>query len=131
MQGDKLSNEQARYELGILYGLKCMLTGGDRNLTYHHIWKKCYGGNNSVENGALLCRQIHEWLHYAEKNNPGLYHLINECLRLYKESIEKEQQELIDQWENEVMPKARGEIKEAKDSGRSKRHTNNNKKIRK
>lgn len=91
-----------------------MLTGLKQgNLTFHHIKKKADGGPDTVDNGALLISDIHEWLHNnIECKNIELFRLINDCLKLYKQCIIEERQELIDQFTNEVMPLCREEYYE-------------------
>lgn len=54
------------------YGKRCMICGWKpksnnkkskkRCLTYHHIIEYSKGGETSIENGAILCTQCHEWL---------------------------------------------------------------------
>lgn len=82
-----------------------MLTLIQKELTYHHIKKKEHGGKNTIENGAVLCREIHEWLHNnIEHEDRELYNLINECLILYKICIDKDERYLIEMYENECVP---------------------------
>lgn len=47
-------------------------------LTYHHIVKKCDGGEESIYNGALLGRISHNLLHSLEQTNPFIYEKWNE-----------------------------------------------------
>lgn len=102
----KKNNKAVRKELEILYGCKDMLTLLQSNkLTYHHILKKSHGGNNTLENGALLERLTHDWLHSLEYTDKDLYNLINECLCLFKQCIDLNEEELINQYVNEVAPK--------------------------
>ena len=41
--------------------------------TYHHIIKKCDGGEKSVDNGAILTRKAHTFLHKLERVCPDAY----------------------------------------------------------
>ena len=102
-----MKNGEAKEQLIVLYGCRCMLTNikGKQGLTYHHLLKKVNGGKATVENGANLQHLIHQWLHNEiETNDIQLFHLINECLQLYKKCIDEQQTELIEQYENEIMP---------------------------
>lgn len=47
--------------------------------TYHHIFKAVYGGEVSVDNGAILTDSAHKWLHYLEHHNLPLYIELNRC----------------------------------------------------
>ncbi|MDD2208723.1 MAG: HNH endonuclease [Bacilli bacterium] len=94
-----------KQKLKILYGCRDMLTGlKNKTLDYHHIIKKEDDGPKTIENGALLERKCHEWLHYFEIIDPEMYHLINECLALYKKCIDLGHIKLIQQYENEIFP---------------------------
>lgn len=75
---------EAKKELIWLYGAKCMLTDMKIELNYHHLQKKCDGGKETVENGAIISRRPHTWLHSLEDSDMGLYREINEALKFYK-----------------------------------------------
>ena len=100
-------NKAAKKELNILYGSRCMLTNiKSKRLTYHHCQaKKEFGGKATVENGANLIADIHSWLHSVESRDIEMYYLINECLLLYKQCLDKELTELVQDYEQEIMPK--------------------------
>lgn len=49
----------------------------DSKFTFHHCIKKEYGGSNSIDNGAILTKEAHQFLNYLEINNYELYYLIN------------------------------------------------------
>lgn len=102
-------NSVARQQLEMLYGVRDMLTGIESNsLTYHHcLVKKEHGGTNTISNGALLIHKTHNWLTNTEYSDRERYDLINDCLDLYKKCIDYGNIDLIIQYENEVMPKAR------------------------
>lgn len=108
-----MTNKQARLKLQILYGCRCLLTNlkGDR-LAYHHcLLKKQHGGKATVENGAQLIVEIHQWLHSLEHTDMELYDLVNECLDLYKQCLDLNNEELITQYENECMPEFRKKLR--------------------
>lgn len=107
-----MENLEAKIQISILYGCRCMLTGlKTKNLTYHHILKKEYGGKATVKNGADIITEIHQWLHNnIELNDRELFELINECLDLYKQCVDYGELELILQWEDECMPLFREKV---------------------
>lgn len=76
------SNKTVRRNLEKLFGKRCMLEASgiryvprheririkgykkiQEEVTYHHLIKKEYGGKATIENGALLKRYNHDWLH--------------------------------------------------------------------
>ena len=79
------SNKKVKNELIRLYGNKCFIerlhlrdTGNKRyrgcsqykkmkQLTYHHIRMKKDGGKATIENGALLSAENHQWFHKQPK----------------------------------------------------------------
>lgn len=93
-----MSNKGVREELKALYGARCMLTGLKKRLTYHHLEKKCDGGENTLDNGAVLNREAHDFLHYLERTDPELYEEINLCLCLYKLAFEKKEKKCLKAW---------------------------------
>lgn len=100
-------NKSAKESLKILYGSRCMLTGiKQKKLTYHHCQtKKELGGKATVENGVNLLGDIHNWLHCCvEYNDIEMYYLINECLLLYKKCIDQNLGELVQDYEQDIMP---------------------------
>lgn len=92
-------NQAVRHELEMLYGAKCMLTDYTTRLNYHHLIKKCNGGKETIDNGALLNRTAHDFLHEQEHKNKQLYEELNECLILYKLCLELNEQECLNEWE--------------------------------
>lgn len=105
------SNRVAKAQIVEIHGNRCMLTNVNVDvnkkykLTYHHIEKKEFGGQATIENGANLIDRAHEWLHNAiEYKDPELFMLINECLLNYKEAERLGNVELVNQFENECMP---------------------------
>lgn len=101
-----MSNLEARKKLEALYGAKCMLTGLKERLNYHHIVKKCNGGDNGIQNGAVLNREAHDFLHYLEITDKELYKELNLCLQCYKVAYEWKEQDCLKAWE-EVEKEAR------------------------
>lgn len=100
------SNKSAREELERIYGKKCMICQGIRNiyppkprkgiykgksiarqLTYHHLIPKRLNGQNTVENGAIICRSCHDWLEQLSNTDREQ---INNELREYKRQHSQE-----------------------------------------
>ncbi len=101
------NNKSAKESLKAIYGNRCLLTNlrSKRNLTYHHCIKKTDGGKATVENGANLIGQIHNWLHCSiEFHDEELFNLINTCLMLYKMCLDQHKTELVLWYEQEIMP---------------------------
>lgn len=81
------SNKSAKEKLIKLYGAECFIeklqlrqdkerryTGKGqkkrmKQLTYHHILEKCKGGKATVENGAILSAENHEWFNQQSKED--------------------------------------------------------------
>lgn len=49
--------------------------------TYHHIIKRCHGGGKTLENGAVLTKIAHEYLHIVESREWELYVELNMVLK--------------------------------------------------
>ena len=96
-----MNNRQAKERLIQLYGAECFIdklhlrqdntprhyTGKAqmkrmRQLTYHHIQEKRNGGKATVENGALLSAENHEWFN---KQTPEKQAELNRKFREYKQ----------------------------------------------
>lgn len=70
----------------------------DRNATFHHIVKKERGGKEVIENGAVLNKTAHEYLHIIEYKDIGTYIAINKILKIINEQRDRptvEQLEII------------------------------------
>ena len=99
-----MSNKRAKERLIQLYGAECFIeklhlrkdteprkytSKGQRKrmkqLTYHHIKEKRYGGKATIENGALLSAENHEWFN---KQSKEAQKQMNELFQEYKQSIE-------------------------------------------
>jgi len=98
-------NRGVKLQLGFLYGLKCMITDEETRLTLHHIFKKEYGGETSVRNGIILHELFHRWLHSLENYDRELFELVNESFILYKQCIDENRTDLVEQYQQEVIPK--------------------------
>lgn len=99
------TKQKKKNKLMNLYGCRCLLTGIQTNdLTRHHIIKKEHGGSSNVNNLALIIKEIHQWLHHLEHCDIELYILVNECLELFKKCIDADEIDLINQYEEEIMP---------------------------
>ena len=57
----------------------------DNPYTYHHIVKKEHGGEETIENGAILTKIAHEYLHKIECKDIELYNYINNVLKQINE----------------------------------------------
>ena len=99
-----MSNKRAKERLIQLYGAECFIeklhlrkdteprkytSKGQRKrmkqLTYHHIKEKRYGGKATVENGALLSTENHECFNRQSKE---AQRQMNELFQQYKASVE-------------------------------------------
>ncbi|MGN1327648.1 MAG: hypothetical protein ACI4VQ_06225 [Clostridia bacterium] len=96
------SNKRAKQRLIELYGEECFIdklhlrkgnnkkykSNGQRKrmkqLTYHHIIKKENGGKATVENGALLSAENHEWFN---QQSPIEQARLNNIFQQYKMGI--------------------------------------------
>lgn len=99
-----VDNKKCNALLALKYGKKCMLTGRKDFNTYHHIEKACEGGRATIENGGRLHDKIHQWVHIIENIDPELYDLVNECIILYKLCVDRNEKELLKQYNEEVVP---------------------------
>ena len=58
----------------------------DNPYTYHHCFiKKCHDGKETIENGAVLTKNSHEYLHIVETRDLELYNYINNVLKQINE----------------------------------------------
>lgn len=99
-----MSNKRAKERLIQLYGAECFIeklqlrkdteprqytSKGQRKrmkqLTYHHIREKQYGGKATVENGAILSEENHIWFNEQSKEAQKK---MNELFQRYKNSVE-------------------------------------------
>ena len=95
-----MNKGEVKKQLGMLYTMRCMLTDSERNIDYHHTFiKKCDGGGVTVNNGSLLCRIIHSFLHSLENGNIEQYRELNEALQCYKVCVEWQEEQGLKDWE--------------------------------
>lgn len=99
-----MSNKKAKERLIQLYGEECFIeklhlrvdteprrykSKGQykrmKQLTYHHIRERQHGGKATVENGALLSAENHEWFN---KQSKEAQRQMNELFQQYKQSVE-------------------------------------------
>lgn len=50
--------------------------------TYHHIIKKCDGGKETIDNGAILTEIAHEYLHIIEYKDNNTYIALSKILQI-------------------------------------------------
>ena len=70
-----------------------------KDVTYHHLKKRCVGGKRTVENGALLMPVAHQYLHLIEFRDINTYNAINkifECVNHQKHEPSKGQRAVIE-----------------------------------
>ena len=70
----------------------------DRTASFHHIIKREHGGKETIENGAVLNKNAHEYLHIIEYKDYDTYIAINKMLKIINEQRDKpttEQLEII------------------------------------
>ena len=106
------SHARVRAQLLSLYGYIDMLTGQEipnfKAASFHHIDKDEYGGEYTPENGAMLLRITHDFIHNViEANDPELFDLLTECLFLYKQCLDQNNEQLIEQFQTEVQPEVK------------------------
>lgn len=99
-----MKNKTAKQKLIQLYGAECFIeklhlrvdteprkytSKGQRKrmkqLTYHHIRERQNGGKATIENGALLSAENHEWFN---KQSKEAQKQMNELFQQYKQSVE-------------------------------------------
>ncbi|MDD4187678.1 MAG: HNH endonuclease [Bacilli bacterium] len=109
----KRKKQTIKDDLKILYGCRDMLTGlKSKALNFHHIVKRLDDGKRTIENGALLEQDCHDWLHYFEIIDPDIYKLVNECLVFYKNCLDLGYLELVEQYETDIFPVAQNSVNE-------------------
>lgn len=53
--------------------------------TFHHLIKKCEGGKETIQNGAILTRNSHQYLHIIESRDLETYIQLNNILKQINE----------------------------------------------
>lgn len=86
-----MKNKTIRTIMQMLYGKECFveklgirICGAktlDHTITYHHITPVAEGGETTIQNGALIARYNHDWLH---KEPIYIQDEINEMFQDYK-----------------------------------------------
>lgn len=69
------------------------------DVTYHHIVKRCDGGKETFENGALLMPIAHQYLHIIEYIDSDTYIFLNRMFKIINEQQRepnKEQRMIIE-----------------------------------
>lgn len=59
-----------------------------KQLTYHHMLEKSKGGRATIENGALLSEENHEWFHKQPKE---VQRQMNDMFRELKRQIDRDE----------------------------------------
>ena len=70
----------------------------DRTASFHHIIKREHGGKETIENGAVLNKTAHEYLHIIEYKDYDTFIAINKILEIInnqKDRPTKEQYQII------------------------------------
>lgn len=103
------NHARIRAQLLQLYGFFDLLTGEEipefKEGSYHHIIKEEFGGEYTLENGAMLLHSTHDYIHNSiETHSPELFDLLTECILLYKCCLDNNYTHLIEQFQLEVQP---------------------------
>lgn len=61
----------------------------DKTASFHHIVKKCNGGKEEINNGAVLNKEAHEYLHVIEYKDIDTYITINNILKIINQQRDK------------------------------------------
>lgn len=70
-----------------------------KNVTFHHIIKKCDGGKRIIENGALLIPLSHQYLHLIEFKDLETYIALNKIFKIVnnqRSEPNKDQREIVE-----------------------------------
>ena len=70
-----------------------------KDVTFHHIIKKCDGGKRIIENGALLIPLSHQYLHLIEFKDFETYIALNKIFKIVnnqKFEPSKDQREILE-----------------------------------
>lgn len=57
--------------------------------TYHHIIKRCDGGTKTIENGAILTLNAHEYLNIIELTDIKTYMVLNQMFQIINQQKQK------------------------------------------
>lgn len=67
----------------------------DRTASYHHIIKREHGGKETIENGAVLNKTAHEYLHIIEYKDYDTFIAINKILKIINNQRDKPTKEQL------------------------------------
>ena len=67
----------------------------DKNASFHHIIKREHGGKETIENGAVLNKNAHEYLHIIEYKDIDTYITINKILKIINDQKSKPTKEQL------------------------------------
>lgn len=67
----------------------------DRTASYHHIIKREHGGKETIENGAVLNKNAHEYLHIIEYKDYDTFIAINKILKIINNQRDKPTKEQL------------------------------------
>ena len=68
----------------------------DNPYTFHHLIKRCHGGKEIIENGAILTKNAHEYLHLIETRDLEIYQYINNVLmQINEQNFEPLQRQIL------------------------------------
>lgn len=65
--------------------------------TFHHIVEKSKGGDKSIDNGAILTRKAHSFLHMLENVCPDAYHDLQNVFVKINETKQPVTQEIVNE----------------------------------
>lgn len=97
----------------IEYDWMCEKIDNDEELTLHHINKKCKGGEDNINNYALLLNKSHQLLNYLEFHDSNMYLEINNMFKELNNSNSNVTKEYYIKMK-ELVKKSRKKIKNAK-----------------
>ena len=69
------------------------------DLTFHHIKEKRNGGKRIIENGAILIRRSHDYLHYLDRYYHKYYCDLNELFKALNKTIKPPTKDYYDEVE--------------------------------
>lgn len=67
----------------------------DRTASFHHIIKREHGGKETIENGAVLNKTAHEYLHIIEYKDYDTFIAINKILKIINNQRDKPTKEQL------------------------------------
>lgn len=76
------------------------------DLTYHHILEKRNGGRRTIENGAILIRESHDYLHFLDRYYHKYYRNLNDLFRALNMTMQPPTEEYYEEI-NYILKKVR------------------------